>query len=127
MEEFFARVWENLIDRIDGPMKLRLIVQPLVACVFAIRAGLRDYREGRPPLFWMLAFHSGERPALLRQGWKDVGKVFLVGVVLDVVYQIIELQTVYPGEAIIVAILLVVIPYAVVRTAVTRLLGVRKK
>jgi hypothetical protein len=49
--EFFARVWEMLIGRADGPFTLRLILQPAVAAIFAMRAGLRDAREGRPPFF----------------------------------------------------------------------------
>ena len=127
MDEFFSRVWEDFVGRIDGPMKLRLIVQPMVACILAIRAGLRDVREGRPPLFWALAFHPDQRRPLLRQAWKDAGTVFLVGALLDVVYQIVALHTVYVGEAIVVAVLIVVIPYAVVRAAVARVLGGRKK
>ena len=127
MDEFFARVWQDLVDRTHGPMKLRLIVQPLVACVLAVRAGLHDARAGRPPLFWAIAFHPEQRRDLLRQAWKDAGTVFLVGLLLDVVYQVIVLHTVYVGEAIVVAILLVMIPYAVVRAAVTRILGNRKK
>ena len=127
MHDFFTRVLEDLIGRTEGPMKLRLIIQPLVACILAIRAGLRDARENKPPYFWALAFDPDNRRDLLHQGWKDIGKVFVVGLILDVVYQIIEFRTVYPGEAIIVAILLAVVPYLLVRAPVTRLVGRKKK
>ena len=75
MDEFFAHAWEDLVGRVDGPMKLRLIIQPLVAVILAVRAGLRDIHEDRPPLFWALAFHPEQRRDLLRQAWKDAGKV----------------------------------------------------
>jgi hypothetical protein len=39
---------------------------------------------------------------------------------LDVVYQIIELRFVYVGEAIIVAFILAILPYLVLRGLVTR-------
>ena len=107
-------------------MKLRLIIQPLVACVFAVRAGLRDAREGRSPYFWALAFNTGHRRELLGQGWRDIAKLFVAAVILDVIYQFIALHTVYLGEAIVVAILLAIIPYLLVRAVVTRLIG-RKK
>ena len=107
-------------------MKLRLIIQPLVACVFAVRAGLRDARQGRSPYFWALAFNSGHRRELLGQGWRDIAKLFVVAVILDVIYQLIELHMVYPGEAIVVAILLAIIPYLLVRAAVTRLFGKKR-
>ena len=40
---------------------------------------------------------------------------------LDVVYQIIELHFVYAGETIIVAIILAILPYLILRGLVTRL------
>ena len=127
MDEFFTRVWTNLVDRMEGPMKFRLILQPLVACILAIRAGLRDARENKPPFFWALAFNPDHRRDLLRQGWKDIGKVFIAAVILDVVYQVVVLHMVYPGEAIIVAILLALVPYLLVRAPVTRLAAKKKK
>ena len=121
MDDFLFRVFTNLAGRIDGVMNLRLILQPLVASILAVRAGMRDAREGRAPFFWALVFDPEHRGYLLQQGWKDIAKVFAAAVSLDVVYQAIELQTVYPGEAIIVALLLAIVPYLLVRAPVTRL------
>jgi uncharacterized membrane protein len=71
--EFFARVWEMLNGRADGPFTLRLILQPTVATIFAIRAGLRDTRDGQPPYFFWSVFTNPARcPELLAQVWKDV-------------------------------------------------------
>ena len=127
MDEFFTRVFENLVGRVEGPMKFRMILQPLVACILAIRAGLRDARENKPPFFWALAFNPEHRRDLLKQGWKDIGKVFIAAVILDVVYQVVVLRMVYPGEAIIVATLLALIPYLLLRGLVTRLAAKNKK
>ena len=49
MDEILARLWHNITARSTGPMHLRLIVQPTVAAILAIRAGLRDARQDRPP------------------------------------------------------------------------------
>ena len=127
MDEFFARVFENLVGRVEGPMKFRLILQPLVACILAIRSGLRDTRENKPPFFWALAFNPEHRRDLLKQGWKDIGKVFIAAVILDVVYQVVVLRMVYPGEAIIVAVLLALVPYLLLRAPVARLAAKKKK
>ena len=43
---------------------------------------------------------------MIRDGWKSVGKVFVLAIVLDVIYQVVVLRFVYPGEAIVVAFLL---------------------
>jgi len=126
MEDFFTRVWTDLIGRIEGPMKFRLIFQPLTACLLAIRAGLGDAKEGRTPFLWALIFRPGERSGLLSQAWKDTSRVFALAVLIDVVYQVWVLRMVYPGEAIIVAAVLALIPYAVVRPVVNRLATLRK-
>jgi len=120
--DFFARVWEMLIGRLDGPFNFRLLIQPTVAAILAIRAGLRDARDKRPPfLFWAIFTNSGARHDLPRQGWKDVGKVFMAAIVLDVTYEVIVYRWVYPGQALIVAAVLAFIPYLLIRGPVTRI------
>src|SRR5436190_14610361 len=106
-QEFFARVWEMLIGRVDGPFSFRLLVQPTVAAIFAIRSGLRDARDSRPPFFfWAIFTDPGTRHDLPREGWKDVGKVFIVAVILDLIYEMIVYRWVYPGQVLIVAAVL---------------------
>jgi hypothetical protein len=120
-QEFFARVWEMLIGRADGPMTFRLIFQPIAAVIFAIRVGLRDAREGRPPyFFWSVFTNPARRPELLGQVRKDVGKVFIIALALDVIYELIVYRWVYPGQAVIVATVLAIIPYLLIRGPVTR-------
>jgi putative effector of murein hydrolase len=122
MGELFARVWDNLLARVTGPMSFRLLWQPAVAAIFAIRAGLQDARNGTSPYFWAIVHDDPvERRALLRDGWKSIAKVFVLALVLDMVYQIIVARFVYPGEALLVAVLLACVSYTVIRGLVTRL------
>ena len=51
MNEMLARGLDDLIARDSGFLHGRLIMQPLVAIVFAIRSGLRDARMGGPVFF----------------------------------------------------------------------------
>jgi len=74
VEDLLTRVVGNLIGRVGGPMKFRLIIQPLVATVFAVRAGLKDAREERPPYLWTIFTHTDQRSDMSRDGWKSVGK-----------------------------------------------------
>lgn len=121
MDDLFARVGEQLVARVTGPMKFRLVLQPGMAIFFAVRGGLKDAREGKPPYFWGLFTDQGEREAMLKNGWKSVGKVFILAVVLDAIYQFIALRWFYPGEAVIVAIILAILPYLLVRGPVNRI------
>lgn len=121
MEEFLMRVWTNILGRTDGPMTFRLILQPTVAMVLAVRAGLKDAREGRPAYFWTILTDASERMRLIKEGWKATARVFFLAIIMDVIYQLIVQRWVYPGETLIVAVLLAVIPYLLVRGPVTRI------
>lgn len=121
MEHFLTRVIENLIGRLSGPMKFRLIIQPLVAAFFAVRDGLKDAREGRPPLFRAILSHQDHRSDMLRDAWKSVGKIFIIAIIIDMVEQFIVLRGIYPGEALLVALILAFIPYLLIRGPVNRI------
>ena len=99
-------------------------IQPLVAAAFAIRSGLRDWREGRPPYLWSL-FARG-RGEQLRQGWRDVGRVLIAAAAIDLVYQVVVLRAFHPEQAVIVAVLLAIVPYVVFRGPVNRLFCARR-
>jgi hypothetical protein len=119
--EILQRVWDSLIGRSSGPMNFRLIVQPAVATFIAIRAGLNDARAGRPAFLWAALSNPGYRPELLRQGWKDVGKVFILAMVLDSIYQLIVHRGVYVLEVLITATVLAIVPYVLIRGPVNRI------
>jgi hypothetical protein len=121
VEDLLTRVVENLIGRVSGPMKFRLIIQPLMSAVFAVRDGLKDAREERPPYLRTLFTHPDQRLDMLRDGWKSVGKIFIIAIIIDLVEQVIVFRGVYPGEALLVAFVLAFIPYLLIRGAVNRM------
>jgi hypothetical protein len=97
-----------------------------VAVILAIRAGLRDARAGRRSYFWAVLMDLDHRKDLLREGWKNVGKVFVVafpGRDLSVH----RFRWLYPSEALLVATVLAVLPYLVVRGPVNRIASFRTK
>lgn len=121
MDDVIVRFVDNIIERASGPMHVRLVLQPLMATLLALRAGIRDARAGRPPYLWAILASPRHRYFLLHEGWKDVGTVFCLAVGLDVVYQWITIRWVYPVETIVIACLLAFIPYLVFRGAFNRL------
>ena len=121
MEEVLKRVWDNLIARASGPMNFRLIIQPAVASLLAIVAGLKDAREDLPTFLWTAVTNRAHRPELFRQGRNDVGKVFALAVLLDAIYQLIVQRGVYVLELLIVATSLAVVPYILLRGPVSRI------
>ena len=121
MDDFITRTWVELGGRIEGPLSFRLILQPLVASLLAIRAGIGDARAGRPPYFWALLNKPDHRRELLIQGWKTVGKVFVIAVVIDSIYQLLMYGSLHPIELLIVGFILACVPYLIVRGPANRI------
>jgi hypothetical protein len=117
----------DLLGRIDGPMKFRVVLQPIMAIIFAVRDGRRDCREQRAPYLWALFRGLGSRRDLLRDGWHGIYRVFALALVLDVVYQYIVLHAFYPTQSLTVAIILAVIPYMLLRGPANRVLSLVAK
>ena len=101
-------------------MSFRLILQPLMAALMGLSAGLKDAREGRPGYFWAILWHPS-RKELFLNGWRVIARVFFLAVIIDAVYQWIVQRWVYPGELLIVAIVLAVLPYLLIRGPVNRI------
>ena len=126
MDHMWVRIGSQLVARVTGPMKFRLVLQPDHGGVLRDSASrgwqMRELASRRiSGLSSGLSFTWPTRVAMLKYCWKSVGRVFMLAVVLDVVYQIIELRFVYPGEALIVAFVLAIVPYLILRGLVRRL------
>jgi hypothetical protein len=62
-----------------------------------------------------------QRHNLIRDTWRDVGKVFSIAFLLDIIYQVAVFRWIYPVQALIVAVALAIVPYILVRGPVNRL------
>jgi hypothetical protein len=67
-------------------------LQPAMALFFGIRHGLKDAREGRPAYLWTVFTNPAAREYLLHEGWKAMLRVFILGLVMDAIYQYIVLR-----------------------------------
>ena len=121
MENIWHRFVENFLGRFDGPLHFRMIVQPLMAIIFAVIDGMKDAKMGKPAYLWTVFFDSEQRREFLKSGWKQVGKIFILAAVLDIVYQLKVLHKIYPGEVLIVAFVLAIVPYVLLRGPVNRI------
>jgi hypothetical protein len=120
MEHLFALVLLFVGERLVGTMNFRLVLQPMVAALFAIRAGISDARENRPPYVWALLTDPVGRYGLLREGWRSIGRVFVFAIILDIAYQWIEYGWVYIAETLVIASILAILPYLLLRGPANR-------
>ena len=119
--ESFQRLWRNLADRPGEAMSFRFILQPVVSAIAAFRDGVKDAKTGRSPYFWTVLTNPAERGNRLREGLIATSQIILLGLVMDVTYQVIVLKTIYPVEAVIIAIVLAFVPYMVLRGPFARI------
>jgi hypothetical protein len=116
------RGWDNFLARPSGALNLRFFIQPTMAGLLALRAGIEDARQGRRGGYvWALLTNSQRRFQLLHEGWRGARTPFLVAVVLDSVYQAITVHVIYPLELLFTATLLALVPYALLRGPFNRL------
>lgn len=121
--DFASRFWMDLVDRTDGPMTFRFFLQPTMAVITALFDAIKDARAGRTPYAWLLTHGSaGERRIAWRQGVTATTRILLLGVAMDVIYQIRVFGGFkYPNETFVLAVVLGFIPYLVMRGPITRI------
>ena len=121
MEELLQRFVQGFASRLEGPFSFRMIIQPLMAVIFAIIDGLKDAKWGKPAYFWALFGSAEHRRELLKDGWKHFGKIFILAIILDLVYQLKVQQPVNVAGVIVAALVLAVLPYVALRGPINRL------
>jgi len=89
--------------------------------ILAIIDGVKDVRAGRPLYTWTLFADPEQRASYLREGLKRVTRVIIFALVMDAIYQFIVLRWFYPGEALVTAFLVAVLPYLLIRGPAARL------
>ena len=104
-----------------GHTESPFILQPTIAAILALRAGINDARNGRPAYLWAAFTKPAYRSQLLHGGWKDIRTPFLVSAVLDTIYQLISHRFIYPLELLFTATLLALVPYLILRGPVNRI------
>jgi hypothetical protein len=116
-----GRGWANFLARPNGSLSLRFYIQPTMASLLALRAGIEDARQGRQGYLWAILTRPQRRLQLLHEGWRGAMTPFLLALALDSAYQIMTIRFVYPLELLFTATLLALVPYALLRGPFNRL------
>jgi hypothetical protein len=121
MENWINEFLNAVGIRHDGPMAFRLILQPIMSLIYATIAGVKDAKAGQPPFLSALITGKKSRKILLGELWKNVGKVFILAIIMEVIFEIIEFKTVHPLDVLRVAFWLAIVPYMLMRGPVERI------
>ena len=117
---FSRQFLEELPRRFTGPGRFRFILQPVTAMLLGIRGGLRDAKAGHPPYLFGLLFGAERRGELLRSGAAAIRNLLALGIIMDIVFQMVLYRSVHPGAALLVGPILICFPYALSRALTTR-------
>ena len=121
MDDVLTRFWSDLIARVHGPFAFRFVLQPLIGLIYATRDGILDARQGRPPYFWSIFSKRDERWQLLREGEKAVARVIALGVVMDVMYQLLTFHRIHALQLVVIVLALAFVPYVLFRGPINRI------
>jgi hypothetical protein len=113
----------EILARPEGPFAFRFILQPLMSLLMATRDGIKDARTGRTPYLWHIASTDPQsRRAAVHEGLRATGRILLLGVLIDGVYQYKVMGgLVRPLEALAIAFILGFLPYLLFRGPIARL------
>ena len=92
----------------------------MVAIVLGIRGGLADASAGNPPYLFGLFFHAGRRQELFGSGLAAIRNLLAMGIIMDIVFQLVLYRSVHPGAAIAIGPILICAPYAISRALTNR-------
>jgi len=119
---FSSQFLEELPQRFSESGRFRFILQPLFAILLGERGGIADAKVGNPPYLFGLLFAAGHRREFLRSAGEAIGILLAMGIILDVVFQLVLYQEVHPGAALLIGPILICTPYAISRALTTRLM-----
>lgn len=120
---FLHSFWSDMVGRTDGPMTFRFFLQPTMALITALFDGIKDAKTGRTPYLWkMIQDTPGERLITWREGVTATARILILGVVMDVIYQIkVYGAFKHPLETFFLAVLLGFVPYLLLRGPMARI------
>jgi hypothetical protein len=118
--EVHERFWTDIAERVHGPMTFRFYLQPTMAAIAAYHDGVKDVRSGHKAFFWTALWDRTQPTGRIREGLNSTARIMLLGICMDVIYQFKVLDSFYPAEAVVIALLLAVLPYFVLRWVIER-------
>ena len=127
MEEFLDHFADAVAARLSGPMNFRFIMQPLMAVVLGIRAGIQDAHAGSPAFIADLVFNKEGRKESLKGAWKHVRWPIVLGAVLDATAQWILFHHIRPLPAVFVGFAVIALPYGMSRGLTNRIVSARMR
>jgi len=106
-------------------MHVRFIVQPIMAAILGIRAGIHDARQETRPFIWSLCTRPEGRKQRLNQALRHLAIPLIVAIVLDGIVQYLLFQRIRVLGAVVLGTILMGLPYSLARGLANRIASAR--
>jgi hypothetical protein len=119
---FWQSIWNNLSGKglLGGNFQIRLIAQPLLGALLGVRFGIRDVKQGRVPVLKRIVEGRGGRGKVVAEAARNAVIPLVIAMLLDAVLQHMNNGRVRPLAAVVDGILLVFLPFLIVRALTNR-------
>ena len=85
-----------------------------------------DAKVGEPPFIFGVIIDKKNRKTKLASLFKSLSKTIIIAIVLDIISQYIIFNQVRVSGAIIIAVIILIVPYSVARAITNRIITKRK-
>ena len=114
--DYFPRSFAGgLAERLTGPGKARLLLQPLVAIALGVRDGIADAKQGLPPYFDRVLFTSKRKLYEIKMALRHIAAALTVGFVMDLIFQWLVFRALNLLPALLVGSIFIALPYVIAR------------
>jgi hypothetical protein len=125
--DFLLNILNRVLARLTGPLKLRFILQPIMAILLGVRDGVNDAKAGRPPfLFGVFHDPKGHKHAI-RTAVRSLLVPLVIATVLDGIAQYLLFGWIRISGALVAGALLMGLPYVVARALTNRIVSRRRR
>jgi pilus assembly protein TadC len=113
--DLFEEIIGRFLVRLNGPLNLRFILQPLMAIFLGIRDGVYDAKAGRPPFLCDLFETPKGRKRQIRKAFRSLLIPLALATVLDGVVQYLLFGWVRVVGAVTIGVMIMGLPYVITR------------
>lgn len=125
--DLLLNILDRVFARLTGPLKLRFILQPVMAILLGVRDGVSDAKAGRPPFLAALFADPKAHKPHIQTAFRSLLLPLVVATVLDGVAQYLLFGWIRISGAVLAGVMLMGLPYIIARALTNRIVSRRSR
>ncbi len=113
---FSEEFWMDLVTRFQGAGRLRFVLQPITGLLLGVAHGRKDVHKKSVAYQFESSFRNHTRLEIWRHVFHVLSVPIMIGILADVIYQIVLFRNVHVVPALIIGPLFISGPYILARS-----------